>query len=175
MFNHGGEKRNCDWGWKEEQQGFAMTAIRDIKRGEQILLSYGQEKNNILLLQSYGFTLNDNPADIFQLFVPIMPHDPMAKQKMDYIGSTGSYYDLNAHLENFYGRKIPEFFAFVRFVVFKGENLSLFKEDNYQWKFGILSLENEKAMFHYIEELCEYMLRRFPDSLERDHDLLASG
>ena len=58
LFNHD-NNFNTDWGYDENKKGFFLKAIKDIKIGEELTISYGEEFN-INLFMTYGFTLENN-------------------------------------------------------------------------------------------------------------------
>ena len=58
LFNHDIEF-NTDWGFDSDKKGFYLKAVKDIKIGEELTTTYG-EQNNINLFMDYGFTLSYN-------------------------------------------------------------------------------------------------------------------
>ena len=58
LFNHD-NNFNTDWGFDPIQKGFYLKAVKDIKIGQELTTTYGNE-NNINLFMDYGFTLNNN-------------------------------------------------------------------------------------------------------------------
>ena len=63
LINHS-DKNNTDWNYDEIKGAYILTAIRDIKKNEEITDSYGQSANS-RLYKTYGFvipgnTVNDN-------------------------------------------------------------------------------------------------------------------
>jgi len=41
MINHN-EKDNCEWYYDNDQKAFVISATKDIKKGEEVVVSYGQ-------------------------------------------------------------------------------------------------------------------------------------
>ena len=58
LFNHDNEY-NSDFFFDEKNKGFFLKATKDINKGEEVTVSYGNE-HNINLFVTYGFTLNYN-------------------------------------------------------------------------------------------------------------------
>lgn len=63
LFNYYPKKANTNWYYDNDKKVFKIEAVRDIKKGEEILLSYG-DKSNLTLLFFYGFTISENPFHI---------------------------------------------------------------------------------------------------------------
>lgn len=62
MMNHNTE-HEVTWGYDDKRQGFVASAIKDIKRGQQIYDTYGAKPNTAFLL-NYGFLLEQNDENI---------------------------------------------------------------------------------------------------------------
>ena len=58
MLNHASEP-NVEWKYVDKLQGVQVVANREIKRGEEILMSYGNSCNWNYLV-GYGFVLPNN-------------------------------------------------------------------------------------------------------------------
>ena len=58
LFNHDNDF-NTDWGFDPKKNGFYLRAVKDIKIGEELTTTYGNE-SNINLFNDYGFTLSKN-------------------------------------------------------------------------------------------------------------------
>ncbi len=58
LFNHD-NNYNTDFEYDEKNKGFILKAVKDIKSGEELTVSYGNE-SNINLFMNYGFTLDYN-------------------------------------------------------------------------------------------------------------------
>lgn len=60
MMNHKPPgQNNVIWTWDDTVNGKVVKAVLDIRRGEEIFISYG-ERSNTDLLTVYGFTLPEN-------------------------------------------------------------------------------------------------------------------
>lgn len=58
-----------------------ITAIRDIKQGEEIFDSYGSDKTNGMLMFAYGFAIPDEAHMDATLYVRTSTDDPFLKEK----------------------------------------------------------------------------------------------
>jgi len=58
LFNHD-NNFNCDWDYDEDRHGFILRTIKDIEKGQELTISYG-EVDNLNLFVIYGFTFEDN-------------------------------------------------------------------------------------------------------------------
>ena len=78
MFNHSFDDNTK---YSETHDGFVFTAIKDIKRGEQILIDYGQNKLQSQFLDSYGFTIlgakSSYPVNLLRTFDKAKPLDKL--------------------------------------------------------------------------------------------------
>lgn len=61
MMNHR-RPPDVEWAHDEGEDAFVMTALRDIRKGEEIHDSYGRKSNGRFFVH-YGFTMPDNPDD----------------------------------------------------------------------------------------------------------------
>lgn len=67
MINHS-TRPNCDAFYDSKREAFVVKACQRINKAEEITISYGQKPNS-RLLASYGFALEDNPADEVPILV----------------------------------------------------------------------------------------------------------
>jgi hypothetical protein len=58
LFNHD-NNFNCDWDYDEDKKGFILRAIKDVEKGQELTITYG-EVDNINLFVIYGFTFENN-------------------------------------------------------------------------------------------------------------------
>lgn len=68
FFNHAAEGCHFD----SNEKGCSITADRDYSAGEELYISYGKHSNEFLLVE-YGFVLQDNEWDAFNLDSKILP------------------------------------------------------------------------------------------------------
>jgi histone-lysine N-methyltransferase SETD3 len=58
MLNHF-RPRETSWTFDNSQQGFTMTSLKELSRGQQIMDSYGKKCNSKFLMH-YGFAIEKN-------------------------------------------------------------------------------------------------------------------
>jgi hypothetical protein len=72
-------------------QGYAITASQDIRKGEEIYLSYGKHSNDFLLAE-YGFVMKANKWDEVPLDDFVLPlFDEGQKKKLNEMAFLGNY------------------------------------------------------------------------------------
>ena len=68
LIDDGGKHRNVDYKYNRKEHAYDFTALRNIKKGEELFIDYGDfytcYYNNIVLLLDYGFTFSDNVRKI---------------------------------------------------------------------------------------------------------------
>ena len=83
MINHKSldseDEIQADWVFDKEKNGFVVKAYQDIKRGEEIFIDYGLDKNNIDFFVVYGFLLERDTASSIIINLKM---DPKDKQKI---------------------------------------------------------------------------------------------
>jgi hypothetical protein len=63
LINHS-NNNNCIWYYDSKINKFCVKTIKNVNRGEELLFSYGDNKNNTLSFLLYGFLMNENTNDI---------------------------------------------------------------------------------------------------------------
>ena len=95
MLNHY-RPRETSWTFDNAQQCFTMTALTPLKKGQQVMDSYGKKCNSKFLLH-YGFAIESNrEADgtcLNQLPVTLSldPADPLYMRKVQLVKSEARY------------------------------------------------------------------------------------
>lgn len=74
MLNHD-ERFNVSWKYSDEHGAFVMHAIRDIRRGEELLDSYGNKEKSQFLVQ-YGFWDGAKQNFFYNFTVPMSLKHP---------------------------------------------------------------------------------------------------
>jgi len=68
--NYDKDKINLSWGYNTATKAFEIKANKDIKQGEELIVSYGH-KNNQQYLEYYGFTIeNPNEDKAINFYLP---------------------------------------------------------------------------------------------------------
>ena len=71
MINHN-DPHHASWDFDDSRQLFCFTAVNEIKRGQEMTISYG-DKWNVLFLMNYGFIPQPNPHNAYLMTVKIDP------------------------------------------------------------------------------------------------------
>ena len=88
LFNHKPEKFvNGQWLYDNDAKGFKIEAFKDIKKGEEITISYGSKRSNFSMFQTYGFIPENNLHDEIHLMVKLDPNDSIYKVKHNELAS----------------------------------------------------------------------------------------
>ena len=131
LFNHN-NNYNTDFEYDEKNKGFILKAVKDIKSGEELTVSYGNE-SNINLFMNYGFTLDYNKyknsirVKIGEGFYRFYPSENSENNIKD-------IFNIAKSLKEIYGfDKNKEIFIFnlmINGLEKKLENISLIKKGN---------------------------------------------
>src|SRR4051812_31982712 len=122
MLNHRRPKQTS-WFYSEENKGFIIESLEDIKRGEQVCDSYGRKCNSRFLL-NYGFINMDNDANEVAVRVPFDPDDESIPIKERMLGEPMSAKTFRI-LANIEEENTVEFMGFIRFVHIRDKNMLL--------------------------------------------------
>ena len=64
MFNHDvPPAAQTHWLYNDEKKGFEIKACEEIKKGDEVYFSYGDERTNTSLFPTYGFLTIPNYFD----------------------------------------------------------------------------------------------------------------
>jgi hypothetical protein len=63
LINHG-NKNNCSWKYDSKNNKFCVIVTENIKKNEELLFCYGDNKSNIKGYLIYGFIMNENINDV---------------------------------------------------------------------------------------------------------------
>jgi histone-lysine N-methyltransferase SETD3 len=86
MLNHR-RPRQTSWKYCNKKDGFIIEANEDIKRGEEVMDSYGKKCNSRFLL-NYGFIVLNNDANEYPLRLACDLSDPNYSAKVGLLGSS---------------------------------------------------------------------------------------
>lgn len=79
-------KEEVKWAYDVELEGLTYTARRDIERGEEVCISYGENTTNKHIFLQYGFVREQNELfDSIQMTVKLDETDPMYEEKLNLI------------------------------------------------------------------------------------------
>ena len=131
LFNHD-NNYNTDFEFDEKNKGFILKAVKDIKSGEELTVSYGNE-SNINLFMNYGFTLNYNKyknsirvkiGEGFYRFYPSENDENNIKDIFNIVKSLKEIYGFDKNKEIFI------YNLMIYGLEKKLEKISLIKKDN---------------------------------------------
>jgi hypothetical protein len=66
MANHS-QTKNTKWSFNQTKNGFVLESVQDIKKGEEISITYGNNIDNENMFLQYGFLLENNEANSTRL------------------------------------------------------------------------------------------------------------
>jgi len=189
MLNHkkpselGGGKDTCEtkWTYDDSRGGFIIQTLRPIQRGDQVFDSYGRKCNSRFFV-NYGFALDDNHEDNEAVIrVQLPPNDPHYHLKVRMLGgreiSARREYQIPAWYRE---KKTRELFGFMRFVHARDSELLPFTSASNGSELKLdevepISIRNEIKVLEDIREACKESYAKFPEPIEYDEELLASG
>lgn len=190
MLNHR-LPRETKWSFEDSMRGFVITSLKTIPRGEQIYDSYGRKCNNRFFV-NYGFALDENEDNEAVIKLQLPQTSPSFSFKLGLLGgqikTSRREYQIPA---NYRDPKCREMFGFLRLVFAKDTEVlplqagataidksegAISKQPEFQiGRVEPVSVWNEKQVLKTIAKACEVSLKSFPDSIEHDEKLLASG
>ena len=80
MINHG-EPGNCEWYYDDQKNAFIISATQDIKKNEEVVVSYGQKSNTKYFIQ-YGFINLNKEDDEVSICLTLDSKDGLYKTKI---------------------------------------------------------------------------------------------
>jgi histone-lysine N-methyltransferase SETD3 len=191
MLNHK-RPRETKWTFDDDRYGFLITSLKTIQRGEQIFDSYGRKCNSRFFV-NYGFALDENedneggdegkkgkgPSDNEAVLRVELPADDAAYQmKLRFLG--GRAFQARREFQipaNYKEKKCKELFSFMRLIHAQDSELMLLSSSDGLKLDDIepISIRNEIAALTTLKRVAAETLTGYPESLEHDRKLLASG
>ena len=117
-----------------------MHAAKDIKKGEEVFVSYG-DKGNEVLLDIYGFVQPKNKETSYQFKLTRTFRDANGKEK-----ESSFAYAAN---KNFQSKSMSELFFFYRAMLSGDKNLFDVKEDS----FDMVPLDEHQKLYQQFQAL----------------------
>jgi len=164
------------WTFEDSRNGFIITTVKAIGRGEQIFDSYGRKCNSRFFV-NYGFTLLDNVEDNEAMIRVHLPAtDPHFHMKMKILGGRENGARREFQIPAGYmQKKVKELFSFMRFIHARdSEMLSINHGEHKLEEIDALSIANELKVLADLKKAAEVSMRAFPETLEHDEKLLAT-
>jgi histone-lysine N-methyltransferase SETD3 len=191
MLNHK-RPRETKWTFDDDRYGFLITSLKTIQRGEQIFDSYGRKCNSRFFV-NYGFALDENedneggdegkkgkgPSDNEAVLRVELPADDAAYQmKLRFLG--GRAFQARREFQipaNYKEKKCKELFSFMRLIHAQDSELMLLSSSDGLKLDDIepVSIRNEIAALTNLKKVAAETLAGYPESLDHDRKLLASG
>ena len=88
MFNFKPKTTMTNWLYEDKREGFIVKANKDIRKNEEIYVSYG-DKPNTNMFQFYGFVLENNELDETIIEMTFDDSDPLNELKKSLIDKEG--------------------------------------------------------------------------------------
>ena len=175
MLNHR-RPRQTSWNYDQDKGGFIIEALENIKRGEEVLDSYGKKCNSRFLL-NYGFINRNNDANEYPFKVVLTEKHEGFAVKNNLIGTKSQTFRLQTDL---YEPVFNEFLSTMRFVELDDmlkipellhkcqDEKGLFKST----KVPPISLQNEVKVIEKLREMALEGMAKYPNTLEEDAEIL---
>jgi len=171
MLNHKPDKET-EWKFDDKMNGFTMTTITGIKRGEQVFDSYGNKHQGRYFV-NYGFTVDGNYEDNEAVMLAELPRtDPLFRMKLGFLnGRPRRDFQVPALHKH---EKSKEYWSFWRIVHAEGSEMMLMQESTgYELKeISPLSVDNEIKVLTSMKAAALKALAGFDHDLKTDHKLL---
>jgi histone-lysine N-methyltransferase SETD3 len=173
MLNHK-RPRETKWTYDDSMEGFTITTLKTVNRGEELFDSYGRKCNSRFFV-NYGFALENNEDNEVVFKFGLKKDDPQYAMKVRFLGGNEASalreYQVPA---NYREKKTKEMFAFLRFLHARDQEIFLLPADSSKMEeLEPLSVRNEIAVLKHIEQAARLVLANFPDPIEVDEQLLA--
>ena len=152
------------WDYNNKNKIFYIKSIDNIPIGDEVFDTYGIKSNSILFLK-YGFTIENNTENTFNIKISLNETYPYLKQKMSFLKYTKQNKIFQLKLD-FGEENGKQFFSFLRLLLYNGSDLI-----NIGTKMPI-SIENEKEVLKKIKEIMAYYINKYPTNLEDDINYL---
>lgn len=173
MLNHK-RPRETSWTFDDKRNGFTITSLKALSRGDQIYDSYGRKCNSRFFV-NYGFSLDENEDNQTVIPLAIPPTDPQFQMKLRFLGGHPSSAKRRFQIPVQYKEKeTKEAFSFARFAFAKDSEMMLlgdgenFKIDDIE----PISIANEIKVLAALAANSEAMLKYFDTTLEEDNKIL---
>jgi len=170
------DEADTKWTYEDSRNGFIITTTHPINRGDQVFDSYGRKCNSRFFV-NYGFALDDNEDNEAVIKVGIPPSDPHYHTKLRMLGGREHNAKREFQIPATYGhKKVKELFTFMRCVHAKDSELMMLASNGYKLEeINPVSVENEIKVLEDIKRAALESLSKFPETLEEDNKILASG
>jgi len=173
MLNHK-RPRETSWTFEDKKNGFTITSLKPLSRGDQVYDSYGRKCNSRFFV-NYGFALEENEDNQCLLPISIPANDPQFQMKLRFLGGHPSSARRRFQCPIQYREKeTKELFSFARFAYAQDSEIMLlgdaesFKIDDIE----PISIRNEIAVLRVIAAASAKQLTYFEHTLDEDNKIL---
>lgn len=80
LFNHS-KTHNCNHRYDNSSDSFVVETTRDVRAGEELVINYGELRDNVSMFCVYGFVEHDNPND--RLRISMAPSGDGQSQRVE--------------------------------------------------------------------------------------------
>jgi len=174
MLNHK-RPRQTKWTYEDSHNGFIITTIRSVQRGDQVFDSYGRKCNSRFFV-NYGFSLEENEDNEAVMFMGLKSNDPFYSIKANILLNNPHQREFQVPA-NYTEQKTKEMFSFLRFCNARDNELMQITTSQ-----GIkieeinpISIINEVHCLSHIRDAALTALSMFQTTVDQDNKLLASG
>lgn len=182
MLNHK-RPRETAWTYDDTRQGFTITSLRALNRGEQIYDSYGRKCNSRFFV-NYGFSLEENEDNQAVMFFSLPTSDPQFAMKVRLIAGANASAERIKRESKPRRFQIPmdynedvtkECFSFLRFAHAKDSEIMLLSSNEKLdiKKIEPISIRNEVEVINDLAAAASVSLKEFETTVEEDNALLA--
>jgi protein-histidine N-methyltransferase len=185
MLNHF-RPRETSWTFSNEQQAFIMTSLGELKKGQQIMDSYGKKCNSKFFMH-YGFAVENNRESdgrcmnavlVGAELLPAAVDEYFFEQRMQLVHAPEIAVRITMNHDD---AGTAEMLSFCRVAVADQEELEeIFNRGHAHYPIAEHPVEpvsprNEVASLAFLARECRSILCEYPTSLKEDLDMLENG
>jgi len=171
MLNHY-RPRETSWTYENDIDCFTITSLKPLKKGQQVMDSYGKKCNSKFLLH-YGFAVERNREangvclNKLTVQLDISDSDALMRRKLPMIPRAKKFRISSSYQ----AKETREALDYARVAVANEDELRGMTKSHT----GVVSLRNEVASLGLIAKAMEARLEAYPTTLEQDNALMASN
>ena len=168
MLNHY-RPRETSWTFENDIRCFTITSLKPLKRGQQVMDSYGKKCNSKFLLH-YGFAVELNREangvclNKIALKAKLRDEDPALREKL-FLSPRQKKVNVSMSHQS---KETREALGFMRIVVATPDECRVMGKNHV----GVVSVRNEVAAIRAVAEMCEKRLKGYPTTWEEDKTML---
>lgn len=162
------------WTFDDKREGFTITSLKALQRGDQIFDSYGRKCNSRFFV-NYGFSLDENEDNQAVIPLEVPGNDSMYSMKVRLAGHGNMRRRFQIPIQ-YKEKETKELFSFARFAHAKDkEVLVLGSEDNIKLEdIDPISIRNEIEALDAIGQNAAIALKWFDSTIEEDNKALSN-